>query len=332
MYPVYVIQQGAKLSISNKRLQVERDGETLLAVPMGQVSQVVIFGNIGLTTPAIGALLVEGKDVVFLSEDGRYKGHLVGEMTPHVPVRRAQYRRMDDTAFSLAMAQGIVAAKLSHQRTLLQRHNRDLQNPEIASAVDRLGEAVRTVDRRTSISSLIGHEGAATAAYFGGFRRLFGPEWRFERRARRPPPDPVNVLLSLGYTLLSNTARGAVQAAGLDPYAGYLHEYAYNRPSMALDLLVEFRPVVDGIVLWACRGGQVTPDDFTPGPADRPVVLSEQGLRRYLKAYEQRLEQPYTHPIRQVQMPLRQCMLEQARQVAGRVVSGQTGFQGMGFR
>lgn len=332
MYPIYVLQQGAKLSIANKRVQVEQDGATLLAAPLGQVSEVVIFGNVGLTTPAIGTLLLEGKDVVFLSEDGRFKGRLVGELTPHVPLRRAQYRRMDEADFGLRLAQGIVAAKLSHQRTLLQRHNRELNDPEIVSAIERLGEAVKTVDRRTTIASLNGHEGAATAAYFSGLRRLFGPEWKFERRARRPPPDPVNVLLSLGYTLLSNTARGAVQAAGLDPYAGFLHEYVYNRPSLALDLLEEFRPVVDGIVLWACRGGQVTPDDFTPGPVDRPVVLSDQGLRRFLKAYEQRMEQPYTHPIRQLQMPLRQCMLEQARQIAGRVTSGQAGYQGMGFR
>ncbi len=332
MYPVYVIQQGAKLSIANKRVQVEQNGETLLAAPLGQVSEVVIFGNVGLTTPAIGTLLLEGKDVVFLSEDGRFKGRLVGELTPHVPLRRAQYRRMDEPDFGLRLAQGIVAAKLAHQRTLLQRHNRELGDAEIISAIERLGEAVKTVDRRTTIASLNGHEGAATAAYFSGLRRLFGPEWKFEKRARRPPPDPVNVLLSLGYTLLSNTARGAVQAAGLDPYAGFLHEYAYNRPSLALDLLEEFRPVVDGVVLWACRGGQVTPDDFTPGPVDRPVVLSDQGLRRFLKAYEQRMEQPYTHPIRQLQMPLRQCMLEQARQIAGRVLSGQAGYQGMGFR
>jgi CRISPR-associated protein Cas1 len=287
---------------------------------------------VGLTTPAIGALLTEGKDVVFLSEDGRFKGRLVGEVTPHVPLRRAQYRRMDESEFGLRLAQGIVAAKLAHQRTLLQRHNRELGDAEIVSSIDRLGEAVKTVDRRTTIASLNGHEGAATAAYFSGLRRLFGAEWKFEKRARRPPPDPVNVLLSLGYTLLSNTARGAVQAAGLDPYAGFLHEYVYNRPSLALDLLEEFRPVVDGIVLWACRGGQVTPEDFSPGPVDRPVVLSDQGLRRFLKAYEQRMEQPYTHPIRQVQMPLRQCLLEQARQVAGRVLSGQGGYQGMGFR
>ncbi|MCB0201929.1 MAG: CRISPR-associated endonuclease Cas1 [Anaerolineae bacterium] len=332
MYPVYVVQQGSRLSISGGRLQVESDGNILLKAPMGQVSQVVIFGNSGLTTPAIGTLLKEGKDVVFLTEGGRYKGQLIGELTAHVPVRRAQYRRMDDPIFSLALAQGIVAAKLAHQRTLLQRHNRDLHNAEIVAAIDRLGEAVRTVERRTAVASLLGHEGAATAAYFSGFRRLFGAEWKFEKRERRPPPDPVNVLLSLGYTLLSNTARGAVQTAGLDPYAGFLHEYAYNRPSMALDLVEEFRPVVDGIVLWACRGGQVTPDDFTPGPVDRPVVLSEQGLRRFLKAYEQRMDQTYTHPIRQVKLPLRQCMIEQARQIAGRVRSGQGGYQGMGFR
>jgi hypothetical protein len=151
MYPVYVVHQGAKLSIANKRLQVEQNGETLLAAPLGQISEVVIFGNVGLTTPAIGALLAEAKDVVFLSEDGRFKGRLVGELTPHVPLRRAQYRRMDEADFGLRLAQGVVAAKLAHQRTLLQRHNRELGNAEIISAIARLGEAVSTVERRTTV-------------------------------------------------------------------------------------------------------------------------------------------------------------------------------------
>lgn len=332
MPPIYVVQQGARLSINNRRLQVARDEEVLLQTPLSQVSEVVLFGNVGLTTPAIDALLAQRTDVTFLSSRGEYRGRLIGELTPHVPLRRAQYRRLDDPAFVLTMAQGLVTAKLSHLRALLQRHNRELGDPAISIAVDQIDRGLAAVPRKTALAALRGVEGAATAAYFGGFRRLFGPEWRFERRERRPPPDPVNVLLSLGYTLLAQATSGATQTVGLDPYAGFLHEFVYNRPGLGLDLMEEFRAVVDGVVLWCCRGGQIVPGDFTDGPPERPVELSEAGLRRFIQAYENRMDQLYTHPLRGIRLPMRQCLIEQARQIAQRVLEGAPGYRGMGFR
>ncbi len=332
MPPVYVLQQGAKLCINNRRLQVEYEGETLTSLPLAHVSQVVLFGNISLTTPAMDALLAQNCEVVFLSQRGDYRGRLVGSVTPHVPLRRAQYNRLTQPSFVLEMAKGFVAAKLSHMRTLLLRHNQERKDEEIQRAIQHLQEALQNVARKTTLSALIGLEGAATAAYFSGYRRLIGEEWHFERRARRPPPDPVNVLLSFGYTLLSQATASAIQAVGLDPYAGFLHEVAYNRPALGLDLLEEFRPVVDGVVLWCCNSGTLTPADFTPGPPERPVILNEQGQRRFLQAYEQRLEQKHTHPLRGLQYPLRQCILEQAHQIAHRILHGPAGYQGMGFR
>jgi CRISPR-associated protein Cas1 len=149
------------------------------------------------------------------------------------------------------------------------------------------------------------------------------------RRNRRPPAAPVNVLLSF-YTLLAQAAAGAVQSAGLDPYAGFLHEVAYNRPALALDLMEEFRPVVDGVVLWACRSGRVTPADF-PRSARTPGCWGR-GRRRFIQAYEERMEGRFTHPIRGEKLAMRLCLLEQARQVAARVKNGLAGYQGMGFR
>lgn len=332
MHPVYVVQQNAKLRIANRRLLIEKDGEDLASIPISHISQVVIFGNVSLTTPAIDTLLSQGIEVVFLSQRGEYRGRLVGPTTPHVPLRRAQYRLLEEPAFSLEMARAFVVAKLNHQRSFLLRHNRDLQDVEISAAIDSLRLSVSTIQRRISHSSLLGAEGSASAAYFRGYRRLFDPGWKFTGRNRRPPRDPVNVLLTLGYTLLTRAAVSAVQTVGLDPYAGFLHEYVYNRPGLALDLVEEFRPVVDGIVLWCLNSGQITPDDFSPGPEDRPVILNETGQRRFLQAYETRLEQRYTHPIRQAQFTLRQCMIEQARQVANCILNGSPDFQGMGFR
>jgi CRISPR-associated protein Cas1 len=332
MPPLYVVQQNAKLRIDNRRVQVELEGEVLTSLPLGQVSQVVLFGNIGLTTPAIDAFLEQNTEVVFLTQRGDYRGRLVGMVTPHVPLRQSQYARLIQPGFKLEMAKGFVTAKLSHQRVVLLRHNREHDDPAIAAAVEQLRLALESVRRRTTLSALLGTEGAATAAYFGGYKRLFGAEWRFDERNRRPPRDPVNVLLSFGYTLLAQLASSAVQTVGMDPYAGFLHEVAYNRPALALDLMEEFRPIVDRIVLWCAHSGQLTPADFSAGEAERPVVLSETGKRRFIQAYENRMEQRYTHPIRGEQFPLRQCVVEQARQIARCIQSGEAAYQDMGFR
>ncbi len=332
MPPLYLTRQLAKIRIRKGRLLVEHEGETLLHSPLGHVSEVVLFGNIGLTTPAIGTLLARGIDVVFLSEDGVFKGRLSSGLTPHVPLRKAQYRALEEEAFKLEMARGFVQAKLRHQRALLQRHNRQRQDPDIAACIEQLHAALGELPRRTQLSSLRGQEGSAAASYFRGLRALLSPVWHFEERNRRPPRDPVNVLLSLGYTLITHIAASAVETVGLDPYAGFLHEVAYKRPALGLDLVEEFRPVVDGIVLWACNSGRVTPDDFSEGPSERPVLLSPEGRKRFLQAFEQRLERRYLHPLRQVRLPLRQCILEQARQIADRLRRSHPGYTGMGFR
>jgi CRISPR-associated protein Cas1 len=334
MPPIYVTQQNSKLRINNRRLQVENDqtGEVLASAPLSHVEQVVLFGNVSLTTPAIDALLAQESEVVFLTQRGEYRGRLVGRVTPHVPLRRAQYRRLEEPDFTLGMAKGFVTAKLSHQRALLQRHNRERGDLVIAGTVEALAQALEQVGHKTALSSLLGVEGAATAAYFGGLRRLFDPQWGFDERNRRPPRDPVNVLLSLGYTLLGELTSSAAQTVGLDPYAGFLHTVEYNRPALGLDLLEEFRPVIDGLALWCLNSGQLKAEDFTPGPAQRPVMLGERGLKVYLLAYEQRLDMKFTHPWRRMQFPLRQCLVEQARQVAERLQQGQAGYRGMGFR
>lgn len=338
MPPLYVTQQGAHLRVRNRRLQIERSEEVLARIPLAHVSQVVLFGNIGLTTPAISALLSRSIEVVFLTQSGSYRGHLLGQETPHVPLRRAQYLRLGDEDFKLELAKRIVTAKLRHQRALLQRHNREQEDPEIASAVARVQAGLEQVPRKNVLTSLRGVEGSAAAAYFSGYRRLFGEEWHFTARLRRPPPDPVNAMLSLGYTLLAGIAGGAVSAVGLDPYAGFLHDLAYNRPALGLDLMEEFRPVVDGVVLRLVSEGTIRPEDFRlvkgdtlTGPV-RGVLLEEESRKRFIQAFEQRMEAAFTHPVQRRKLPLRQCLLEQARQIRRCVESGTVTFQGMGFR
>jgi CRISPR-associated protein Cas1 len=319
MPPLYVVEQGARLSVDRRTLLVEgADGLRIARVPLTQVSAVVVFGNVVLTTPAIKRLLAAGVDVVFLTQEGRYQGRLIGPLTRFGQLRQQQYERLSQRAARLSLAQQIVVGKCLNMRTLLQRYNRDLGRAEIAAAVQRLGTLAERARRAPHLNALRGVEGSASAAYFGVFGALLKRDWAFERRLRRPPPDPVNVLLSLGYTLLTRELEAAVAIVGLDPYIGALHDVQYGRPSLALDLMEEFRAiVVDSVVLRCLNNELVVPDDFSPGQTpDRPIVLSDRGKKAFLRAFEERVETTVRHPVTGEQMTYRRVFEIQTRLLA----------------
>lgn len=323
MATLYVIEQGAEIGCDGERLEVRREGATLGSVPLAKVGDVVVFGNVGLSTPAIKRLLDRGVEVTFLTVEGRYHGRLVGEVTAHVALRQAQYARAADGAWALRQAQACVAGKLRNQRALLHRFTRNRADPpaEAEAAAADLDRSIERVGRTTQLSALLGVEGSATARYFSGVRSLLGDGWGFSARRRRPPTDPVNVLLSLGYTLLAHKVLGAVQAAGFDPYLGFLHQLDYGRPALALDLMEEFRPIlVDSLVLRVCGDGRLSAEDFQPGAGERPIVLGDAGKRRFLEAFEERMRTEATHPEGADSGPGRvsylRCLALQARRMA----------------
>lgn len=337
MPPLYLVKQNSKLRIQNQRLtitnQTNGNEQILASVPITQVSEVVIYGNINITTPTISYCLAKQIPIVFLSEDGNYKGKLIGEVSPHVILRRKQYERTSDPDFCLKLSKSFMTSKITHQRNFLLRHKNESYNIEkLLPIILRLKTVTKEIEHKTTLKSLRGLEGSASAAYFGAFRSLFSPQWKFERRIRRPPTDPVNVLLSFGYTILNRMVTAAVQVVGFDPYAGFFHSYSYKRPSLALDLMEEFRPVIDGVVLSACQNLSIKPEDFVVGDNQVPLRLSETGMRNFISQLENRFNRRFTHPIRKEQLTLRQCIIEQARQLVINLKENKTDFTGMGFR
>lgn len=330
MATFYAVEQGSEIGVDGARLVMRRDGEVLGSAPLIKIEDLFIIGNIGLSTPAIKRLLDNGVNVTFLTVAGRYHGRLVGGVSAHAALRQAQYRRADDRAWALRQAQLFVQGKLYNCRAVLRRfaRNRAEAAPAVEQAADDLDMLIDRVARTTTHSSLLGVEGSATARYFAGIRALLGAEWRFEARLRRPPPDPVNVLLSLGYTLLVHKMLGAVEAVGFDPYLGYLHQVDYGRPSLALDLIEEFRPIlVDSLVLRCCGDGRVTPGDFSEtSDGDYPLLLSDEGKRRFVAAFEERMRTEATHPDgadgRPGKVSYLRCLELQARCLARAVQSG----------
>jgi len=288
MPTLYVTEQGARIEKEYRRLLVTKDDEVLFRAPLQQISQVVLVGYVGLTTPAMLALLRAQVPVLLVKRTGALVGRLVPAAPKNLPLRQAQYARNDDHGFSLALARAIVAGKLRNQRVPALRFLR--RHPEAdPGPLQQLRDAESKVPGAQTQSELLGIEGSGARAYFAIYRQAFDAAWGFDVRTRRPPRDPVNALLSLGYTLLGHALMTALEAVGLDPYLGYFHQEKYGRPALALDLVEEFRaPFVDSLVMQLTAWRVLTPDDFTT--SDRGTYLSDRGLKRFLRAFGDRLE------------------------------------------
>jgi len=317
MSTLYVTQQDTVVRKTDERLKVTQKTETLLDVPMLKVSQVVVFGRVTVTAPTLQALLEHHIPVCYLSAHGRYVGRIEPALSKNALLRSAQYRAAFDAAVTLTLARQMVRGKLTNMRVLLQRANRDTDDPAVMQAVDQLKERLAAVAVAQSLDQLRGLEGAGSALYFGVFDNLLKPSgMRFAKRVRRPPTDPVNALLSFGYALLANDIHSAVNTIGFDPYQGYLHVEHYGRPSLALDLMEEFRPlIVDSVVLTCINKRILGPEDFSVelGNVHR---LTEAGRRKFLLQYEERKNTEIQHPIFVYKASYQRCFELQARLLA----------------
>jgi len=288
---LYLVEQGAVLGHEGERLVIRKGDSVLLHIPVFRVEGVWIFGNVQVTTPAIGLLLAHGIETCFFTMGGRLKGRLTPLVSRNVPLRLRQFERYQDEAFRLAVARQVVTAKLIHARRLVMRHARDHPDPAWEGPLRALEQGLAQVKNAPHLSALRGLEGRSTAAYFEAFRKMVRGELPFEGRTRRPPRDPVNAMLSLGYALLTGELIGKIAAFGLDPYLGFYHEIRHGRPALALDLLEEFRhTLVDRLVLRLVNRRSFRPEDFIR--QDEGVWLSPEALRRYLAAYEACMRQP----------------------------------------
>jgi CRISPR-associated protein Cas1 len=242
-----------------------------------------------------------------------------GVLEHNAPLRVEQYRVADDPQRSLPIARAIVAGKLQNQRTLLRRNHRDCP-PDVLRELARLAKAAR---RAADSDRLFGIEGLGARVYFAQFGGMLKDPMGFDMagRERRPPPDPVNAVLSFLYSLLLKDSVRALLAVGLDPFRGVYHRMRPGRPSLALDLMEEFRPIVaDSVALWLVNNRVLSPDDFVRrGPA---CGLKEGARRRVIEAYEGRMDTLVQHPLFGYQVSYRRVVEVQARLLA-RAIAGE---------
>ena len=287
MATLYVIEQGARIEKEYRRIVVATEQKTLLAVPLLHVDHVVLVGNVGATTPALHALLDAGIGLTLLDRWGRLRGRLESRAGKNVVLRHQQYSRSEDVEFCLAVSRCIVAGKLGNQRTLARRIART--HAVDAVLLERLNRAIARAEGATDLAALRGVEGEGSRNYFAVLRAALHSGLDFGRRTRRPPGDPVNALLGLGYTLLTQNLVAACEIVGLDPYDGFYHSDKYGRPALALDLVEEFRSViVDSVILNLVNRRRVAAEDFEPGP-EGGVFLKRAAQRTFFDAYTARI-------------------------------------------
>lgn len=266
------MEQGITLAVDGACFSIERGGAVIQQVRMAEVDEVLVHGSVTLTPAAIAALLRQGIDTAFLTVRGRYRGRLAGPLSRNVALRVAQYTRLSDPAVSLAIARGVVSGKIAAQRQILLRAQREHHHGALAEPIGALRILSTKAGRSEDIAALRGVEGRAAAVYFGALGHCIRNEaFSFHRRSRRPPADPVNAMLSFGYALLGRIVETAVLRAGLDPFLGAFHAPEHGRPSMALDMMEEFRPsLVDALMLRLVNRREVAPEDFERAPDEEP--------------------------------------------------------------
>ncbi len=318
--PLYVQEPGARVTKSGEVLVVETE-EQKTEVPIGEVSALVLHGPISLSTPALGALLREEIPVTYASSGGWVLGHTVSTGHKNVAIRIAQYRAAFDDRRCLAFARNLVAAKVKNSRVFLRRNFKAGNEIERDATLEALSRLADRAAHAPTQAELLGIEGEAAARYFRLFATMFGeaardfPAFAFDKRTRRPPADPVNAMLSLGYTLLARTWLTALSAVGFDPYLAFYHRPRFGRPALALDMMEPFRSILaDSTVIQVINNGEVKPDGFvTAGPA---VNLKPHARRSFIAAYERRLEQEVTHPLFGYRVSMRRLLEVQARLLA----------------
>lgn len=308
MTTLYVTDQGAYVRIQHQQFQVFHERELKCSIPANQISHVVLFGCSNLSHGAVSVALQQRIPVLYLSSNGRYFGRLETSGVAQVEYLTQQVKCSQDPAFALRQARSLLIAKVHNARVVLQRLNRRRKTDVATAAIAQLSTVLEQLSTAESIETMRGHEGNGARIYFAAYASLLKGPFALTERNRRPPKDPVNSLLSLGYTLLSQNVHAMVEGVGLHTHFGCLHTPRKNQPGLVCDLVEEFRaPIVDSFVAYLVNSKIFTPEDFTPPDARGGVYLHPDGLKRFLKHWEEHLQKQIKHPPTGYKVSYRRC-------------------------
>lgn len=351
MTVAYVLEQNASVTREGERILIKKDKTILHTLHTFKLEQIVLFGNVFLTPAAISYLLKLGVDTVFMSKNGRYRGRLQGPYSKNITLRQQQFSQMGNPEFCITTARYIVEGKINNLRSVLLRLNRSREEINLDNQILGLKRLNKKIEDARDLDVLRGFEGKGAVLYFEGFSKGFLADGiEFKKRTRRPPTDPVNALLSLGYTFLFNEVMGAISMIGFDPYLASLHALEYGRPSLPLDLMEEWRPViVDSLVLSLFNLKILSQSDFDISkdsaeileedvgedpisPNILPVKLTEDGMRKFITQFERKMAKKVKYHLTSQQLNYRDCIREQIRHFARYIRGEESAYQPMPLR
>lgn len=300
---VYISTPDMYLALDGENVVFKREEKTVSRLPLHNLEQIVCFSYTGVSPALMGACAARGIGLCFLSPYGKFLARVEGKQKGNVLLRKIQYRVSDDEAQSTKTAVPFLLGKVGNCRKVLDRAVRDhsmMVDVDAFKAVSQsLREILFQIKEAESLDDLMGYEGSAAKLYFGQFDQLILKQkdaFFFHDRNRRPPQDNMNALLSFLYTLLTSEVASALETVGLDPYVGFLHRDRPGRPSLALDLMEELRPVfADRLALSMVNLKQVDGDGFTE-KENGGILMNDETRKKVLTLWQERKKEKITHP------------------------------------
>ena len=300
---LFVTSEDIYLSLEGENVLANREGEVVARYPLHTLQTIVSFSYSGASPALMGACAEKGIGLAFCTPRGRFLARVCGESNGNVLLRREQYRIADDPHRSCAVARDMIFGKLSNSGASIQRTLRDhaprVQNCGLEDAASQIRQLLSQVLAAADLEALRGLEGVGASAYFGVLDHMLlnrKEDFYFRGRNRRPPLDRVNAMLSFAYSLLAHDCASALESVGLDAYVGFLHRDRPGRESLALDLMEELRPcMADRFVLTLVNNRMIRPEDFQTQDSGA-VLLTDDGRKKFLKAWQERKRDTLTHP------------------------------------
>lgn len=327
---LYVMTPNAYVRLESDTLRIEVEQEKRLQVPIHHIGSVVCFGDIMISPAVLHRCADDGRAVVFLDRNGRFKARMEGPVSGNILLRQAQFRSAENDSFALDVAKAVIAGKLRNARQVLLRGAREAANEDdqkaLTAAAESLAASIRNLPAMDNLDAARGIEGDAARVYFGTIKHAVRWEVRtaftMDGRSKRPPRDRFNALLSFIYALVMNDCRSGLEGVGLDPQLGFLHTVRPGRAALALDLMEEFRAIMaDRLALTLVNRAQIGESDFEDRPGGA-VYLKDDGRKTVVMAYQERKQEEVTHPLLENKVPIGLLPHLQARFLA-RTIRGE---------
>lgn len=321
---LYLSTEGSYARLEGETLVLMVEKEKKGQVPLHHLGSIVCIGRINLSPQLMGRCMEDGRSIVWLNPNGRFRARVEGPVNGNILLRQAQHRIADNPELALSIAKGFIAGKIRNSRSSLQRSARDSKHEQeietLNHAIQSLASSLRNTEHAKNAASLLGIEGDAASTYFSQFNQMLKADMRedfgFTTRSRRPPKDPINALISFLYAMLLNDCRSALETVGLDPQLGFFHTVRPGRASLALDLQEEFRPILaDRLGITLINRGQIKARHFDHHPGGA-VSLNDDGRKNVIVAFQERKRETLTHPVLEQKMEIGLLPLIQARLLA----------------